>query len=50
VLVLLARAVISLVPSDEELAQRASTALEAALGVPVSIGRQHWELLPFLVW
>jgi uncharacterized protein involved in outer membrane biogenesis len=36
----------SLIPSDEELAQRASAELEAALGVPVSIGALHWQLRP----
>ncbi len=44
VLVLLAIGLASLVPSDEELARRASTELEAALGVPVSVGALHWRL------
>jgi hypothetical protein len=43
---MLAAGVISLVPSDAELAQRAAAELETALGVPVSIGRLHWQLLP----
>lgn len=46
VLVLLAVAALRMVPSDKELAERASAELQAALGVPVSIGRLHWELLP----
>ena len=45
-LALLAVVAVSLMPSDEELARRASTELEAALGVPVSIGALHWRLLP----
>ena len=45
-LLVLAVGVIRLVPSDEELAQRASAELETALGVPVSIGRLQWQLLP----
>ena len=43
---LLAVLAVRLVPSDEELAQRAKAALEAKLGVPVSIGRLRWSLLP----
>ena len=46
VLLVLAVVAVSLVPSDEELAQQASAELETALGVPVSIGRLHWQLLP----
>lgn len=46
VLALLAVVAASLIPSDEELARRAATELEAALGVPVSIGALHWRLLP----
>ena len=46
VLVLLAIGLASLVPSDEELARRAATELEAALGVPVSVGALHWRLRP----
>lgn len=46
VLLVLAVVVIRVVPSDDELAQQASAELQAALGVPVSIGRLHWELLP----
>ena len=45
-LVLLAVVVARLIPSDEELARCASGELEAALGVPVSIGALHWRLLP----
>jgi hypothetical protein len=33
-------------PSDEELAQRASAELEAALGVKVRVGALHWRLFP----
>ncbi len=33
-------------PSDEELAQRASVELEAALGVKVRVGALHWRLFP----
>ena len=43
---LLALVLVSLIPSDEELARRAATRLEAALGVPVTIGALHWQLLP----
>ena len=46
VLALLAVVVARLIPPDEELARRASGELEAALGVPVSIGALHWRLLP----
>lgn len=35
-----------LLPSDEQLARRAATELEAALGVPVSVGALHWQLRP----
>ena len=45
-LALLAVVVARLIPSDEELARCASGELEAALGVPVSIGALHWRLLP----
>ena len=45
-LALLVIVLVSLIPSDEELAQRASTELESALGVPVSVGALHWQLLP----
>ncbi|MBH2020130.1 AsmA-like C-terminal region-containing protein [Polaromonas sp.] len=45
-LALLAAVLLSLMPSDEELARRAATGLEAALGVPVSVGALHWRLLP----
>ncbi|AYQ27691.1 hypothetical protein DT070_06415 [Polaromonas sp. SP1] len=33
-------------PSDEELAQRASAELETALGVKVRVGALHWRLFP----
>ncbi|ABM35400.1 AsmA family protein [Polaromonas naphthalenivorans] len=45
-LALLAALLLSLVPSDEELAARASAELEAALGVPVRVGALHWRLRP----
>lgn len=35
-----------LLPSDEELAVRAASELESRLGVPVTIARLHWRLLP----
>lgn len=40
---------LSLIPSDQELALRASTELEAALGVPVRVGALHWKLRPSVV-
>ncbi|MBG6075540.1 AsmA-like C-terminal region-containing protein [Polaromonas sp. CG_9.11] len=43
---LLAIVLVRLVPSDEELRLRATAELEAALGVPVSVGALHWQLLP----
>lgn len=43
---LLAMVLVRLVPSDEELRLRAMAELEAALGVPVSVGALHWQLLP----
>ena len=46
VVALLAFIVVSLIPSDEEMASRAAAEVEAALGVPVSIGALHWHLLP----
>ena len=49
VLVLGGIGVYSLVPSDEELARRAATELESALGVPVSVGALHWRLRPSAV-
>lgn len=49
VLALVAVGLLSLVPSDEELARRAATELEAALGVPVSVGSLHWRLRPSAV-
>lgn len=45
-LALIAVVAASLMPSDEELARRASTELEAVLGVPVRICALHWRLLP----
>jgi len=39
-------AVLRLVPSDEELARRASVELEAQLGTKVRVGALHWRLLP----
>jgi uncharacterized protein involved in outer membrane biogenesis len=45
-LALLVMVLISRIPSEKELAQRAAAKLEAALGVPVSIGALHWQLLP----
>ncbi len=35
-----------LIPSDAELAARASAELEKQLGVPVAVGALHWRLLP----
>lgn len=45
-LALLAMAVFKLIPSDQELARRVTTELEARLGVPLSVGAVHWQLLP----
>lgn len=45
-LAMLALVLVNLFPSDEALAQRASAELQAALGVPVSVGSVHWRLLP----
>jgi uncharacterized protein involved in outer membrane biogenesis len=39
-------AVLRFVPSDEELASRASVELEKQLGVKVRVGALHWRLLP----
>jgi uncharacterized protein involved in outer membrane biogenesis len=39
-------AVLRLVPSDEELARRASVELERQLGTKVRVGALHWRLLP----
>lgn len=39
-------ALMVLLPSDEELAARASAELEQQLGVPVAVGSLHWRLLP----
>lgn len=39
----------SYIPSDEELAQTAATRLSKALGVNVSVGTVHWQLLPAAV-
>ena len=43
---LLAVVAVQMIPSDEELKVRAAAELETALGVPVSIGALHWQLLP----
>lgn len=43
---LLAVVAVQMIPSDEELKGRAAAELEAALGVPVSVGALHWQLLP----
>lgn len=43
---LVAVVLVRLIPSDEELKERARAELQAALGVPVSIGALHWQLLP----
>lgn len=45
-LALLGLALASLMPSREELAQRASVRLEAALGVPVRVDALHWQVFP----
>ncbi len=39
-------AVALVLPSNEELAARASRELQARLGVPVKVGSLHWRLLP----
>ncbi|RZJ20948.1 MAG: hypothetical protein EOO54_12760, partial [Haliea sp.] len=39
---------LALIPSDEELAARASAELERALGVPVDVGAVHWTLFPLV--
>ncbi len=44
---LLAFALSRLLPTDEELALRLGSALEAALGAPVTVGALHWQLLPW---
>lgn len=46
VLALLAFIAVRLIPPDETLARRVAAELEAALGVPVSMGALHWQLLP----
>ena len=46
VLGLVAVVAVQMIPSDEELKVRAAAELETALGVPVSIGALHWQLLP----
>ncbi|GBU15265.1 hypothetical protein AwPolaro_06430 [Polaromonas sp.] len=48
-LVLVGLGLRSLLPSDAALAQRAGAELEAALGVPVSVGTLHWRLRPSVV-
>lgn len=35
------------IPSEEELAANASAQLENVLGVPVSVGALHWQLMPW---
>lgn len=42
-------AALAFIPSDEELATRASEKLASALGAKVSIGALHWHLLPAYV-
>ncbi|MDB5963717.1 MAG: hypothetical protein JWQ72_217, partial [Polaromonas sp.] len=37
---------VSLIPSDEELAAKAASGLQDALGARVTIGALHWHLLP----
>lgn len=49
VLALASLGLFSLLPSDEALARRAAAELEAALGVPVSVGALHWQLRPSVV-
>lgn len=39
-------AALRLLPSDEELARRASAELEAELGIKVRVGALHWRLFP----
>jgi uncharacterized protein involved in outer membrane biogenesis len=39
-------AALRMLPSDEELARRASVELEAQLGIKVRVGALHWRLLP----
>lgn len=39
-------AALRLLPSDEELARRASAQLEAELGIKVRVGALHWRLFP----
>lgn len=49
IVVLIAAAVLlvaSRIPDDASLAQRLAARLEKALGVPVSVGSVHWQLLP----
>jgi hypothetical protein len=45
-LVLFGIILVSLMPSDEDLAKRVATGLETSLGVPVSVGTLHWRLSP----
>lgn len=45
-LVLACVAALAFMPSDEDLAKDAELELESALGVKVSIGALHWQLLP----
>ena len=46
VLLLAGAILVALVPSDEALALRFAAALQATLGVKVSIGAVHWQVLP----
>lgn len=46
VLLGIATALLSFIPSDEELAARAQTRLTAALGARVTIASLHWKVLP----
>lgn len=39
-------AALRLLPSDEDLARRASAQLEAELGIKIRVGALHWRLLP----
>jgi hypothetical protein len=43
---LLGLVAVSFIPSNEELAKRASARLETALGVPVRVGALQWRLFP----
>ena len=45
-LVAIGVAVAMIIPSDEALAQRLTSKLEATLGVKVTVGELHWHVLP----